>query len=213
MNLVMVRHGQSFVNLKDWNGGNADTALTPKGERQAEAVARWLPTKITKVDAIYASTMQRARQTAVPIAAAFDLPVIHDDRLREVGNNKLDHTAWPSDDLPEYGDSWGSERPFSSITPGREEGESLMHFRVRVGNFIEELIDKHRSETVIAVCHGGVIEITLDHVFNVGPWRRCETWTHNTGVTRLELVEHPLRETWRMHYHSRVEHLVGLFDE
>ena len=85
-----------------------------------------------------------------------------------------------------------------------------MHFRVRVGNFIEELVDRHRGQTVIAVCHGGVIEITYDHVFNVGPWRRCEVLTKNTGVTHFELVEHPLRETWRLYYHSRVEHLQDL---
>lgn len=212
MNLVMVRHGQSYVNLKDWDGGNADKGLTPKGQRQAEALAAWLPSKVLRVDALYCSTMLRARETAVPLSLAFRLDPVYDDRLREVGNNKLDHTAWPSDNLPEYSDFWGSERPFSSITPDREGGESLMHFRIRVGNFIEELIDRHRGQTVIAVCHGGVIEITLDHVFNVGPWRRCEVWSHNTGVTRLELVEHPLRETWRLHYHSRVEHLAGLPD-
>ncbi len=212
MNLVMVRHGQSYVNLKDWAGGNADKGLTLKGQRQADALAAWLPAKVTRVDAIYCSTMLRARETAVPLSQAFQIDPIFDDRLREVGNNKLDHTAWPSDDLPEYSDFWGSERPFSSITPDREGGESLMHFRIRVGNFIEGLIDRHRGQTVIAVCHGGVIEITLDHVFNVGPWRRCEVWSHNTGVTRLELVEHPLRETWRLHYHSRVEHLAGLPD-
>ena len=85
-----------------------------------------------------------------------------------------------------------------------------MHFRVRVGSFIEELIDKHREETIVAVCHGGVIEVTYDHVFNIGPWRRCEVWTKNTGITRFELVEHPLRETWRLHYHSRVEHLADI---
>ena len=151
--------------------------------------------------------MRRAIETAEPLSKVYEVPLRYDDRLREIGNNRFDHTAWPSDDLPDYSDFWGSERPFSSITPERAQGESLMHFRVRVGNFIEELIENHRGETIAAVCHGGVVEITFDHVFNVGPWRRCEVWVHNTGVTRFELVEHPLRETWRLHYHSRIEHL------
>ena len=30
--------------------------------------------------------------------------------------------------------------------------------------------------------------------------------------TVVELVEHPLRETWRLHFHSRMEHLIGLED-
>lgn len=210
MNLIMIRHGQSFVNLKDWQGGNSDEGLTPLGQKQAAALAEWLPKKINKFDSIYCSSMLRAQETAEPLAKKYDLPLLIDDRLREVGNNRLDHMAWPSDDLPEYSDFWGSEKPFSSITPTREMGESLMHFRVRVGNFIEELIDKHKKETILAICHGGVIEATLDHVFNIGPWRRCEVWSHNTGITRFELVEHPLRETWRLHYHSRIEHLDAL---
>jgi len=210
MQLYMVRHGQSYVNLKEWEGGNRDEGLTELGQRQAAALARWLPGEVAAPDAIFCSTMRRAIQTAEPLSEVYDLPLRYDDRLREVGNNRLDHTAWPSDDLPDYSDFWGSERPFSSITPERAMGESLMHFRVRVGSFIEELIENHHRETVIAVCHGGVIETAFDHVFNVGPWRRCEVWAHNTAVTHFELVEHPLRETWRLHFHSRIEHLQRL---
>jgi probable phosphoglycerate mutase len=212
MNLYMIRHGQSYVNLKDWDKGNRDEGLTELGQVQAAALAEWMPGEIAELDAIYCSTMHRARETAGPLAKAYGLPLYFDDRLREVGNNRLDHTAWPSEDLPEYSDFWGSERPFSSITPERAMGESLMHFRVRVGNFIEEMVEQYHDKTIAAVCHGGVIEITFDHIFNVGPWRRCEVWSKNTAISHFELVEHPLRETWRLHFHSRTEHLIGLQD-
>ena len=210
MNLIMIRHGQSYVNLKDWVGGNVDAGLTELGQSQAAALAKWLPNRLPVVDVIYCSTMMRAQETAEPLAKAYELPLLCDDRLREIGNNRLDHVAWPSEDLPEYNDWWASERPFSSTASDREMGETLMHFRIRVGSFIEDLVSKHRDQTVVAVCHGGVIETAHDHVFNVGPWRRCEVWTHNTGITRFELVEHPLRETWRLHYHSRTIHLQDL---
>jgi 2,3-bisphosphoglycerate-dependent phosphoglycerate mutase len=210
MKLYMIRHGQSYVNLKEWDKGNLDEGLTELGQRQAAALAAWMPQHIPALDAIYSSTMLRARETAQELSVAYDMPLFFDDRLREVGNNRLDHTAWPSDDLPEYSDFWGSEKPFSSITPEREQGESLMHFRIRVGNFIEEMVGLYHDQAIAVVCHGGVIEIAFDHVFNVGPWRRCEVWSHNTAVTHFELVEHPLRETWRLHFHSRIEHLAGL---
>ena len=210
MHLYMIRHGQSYVNLHEWEGGNADEGLTELGQRQAQALAEWMPQHVAAIDAIYASTMQRAQETAAYLAQVYDMPVIADDRLREIGNNRFDHQPWPSDDLPEYGEYWGSERPFSSITPAREGGESMMHFRVRIGQFIEELIERHHGQTVVTVCHGGVIELTYDNIFNIGPWRRCEVVTHNTGVTHFELVEHPLRETWRLYYHSRVDHFMRL---
>ncbi len=210
MHLYLIRHGESFVNLKDWNKGNLDEGLTPLGRRQAEALAAWLPQEVPHIDVLYASTMRRALETAAPLAQTYHKPIIADDRLREVGNNRLDHTPWPSDDLPNYGPFWGSERPFEAITPERESGESLMHFRVRVGQFIENLIEKHRDEVIIAVCHGGVIELAFDHMFNIGPFRRCEVWSKNTGVAYFEYVEHPLREAWRLHFHGRVEHLQGI---
>ena len=210
MHLYMIRHGQSHVNLKDWNGGNSDEGLTDLGNRQASALGNWLPGEIKQIDALYASTMKRAQETAAYVANAYNLPIINDDRIREIGNNRLDHAPWPSDDLPEYGSHWGSERPFSSITPGREGGESMMHFRVRIGHFVEELLEKHREQTVVVVCHGGVIELTYDHLFNIGPWRRAEVWTQNTGITHFHHVEHPTREAWRLYYHSKTEHLIRL---
>ena len=210
MHLYLIRHGQSYVNLKEWTGGNTDEGLTPLGQAQAEALGKWLPQEIEQIDVLYASTMARAMETAAPISAAYDIPIIQEPRLREIGNNRADHTPWPADKLPEYGDFWGSERPFENITPDHQGGESLMHFRVRIGHFIEELIQKHREQTVVAVCHGGVIELAFDHMFNVGPWRRCEVWNKNTGITHFEFVEHPLRETWRLYYQSKVEHLIDL---
>jgi len=210
MHLYLIRHGQSYVNLKDWTGGNRDTGLTELGHRQAAALGEWMPTEIISVDALYASTMQRAQETASYIARAYGVVIGNDDRLREIGNNRADHLPWPSDDLPEYSDYWGSERPFASVTPAREGGESLMHFRTRIGSFVEDMIEKHRDQVVVAVCHGGVIELTFDHIFNIGPWRRCEVWCKNTGITRFEYVEHPRREMWRLHYHSRGDHLRGL---
>lgn len=208
MHLFLIRHGQSHVNLAEWDSGNTDEGLTDLGQRQARALAHWLPGQVPDMSTFYASSMRRARETAALVAAAYDLPVQHDDHLREIGNNRWDHSAWPNDDLPPaYADYWASERPFSTATPIVAGGESFIHFRARVGLFIEELVDKHQEDWVAAVCHGGVIEAAFDHIFNVGPWRRCEIWNHNTGVTYFEYVAHPGRETWRLHYNNSVCHL------
>lgn len=210
MHLYMIRHGQSFVNLDDWDDGNLDEGLTELGQRQAAAVARWLVTEIPQVDVLYSSDIRRAKETAGQVAAAYNLEINFDNRLREIGNNRLDHTPWPNDELPNYGDYWSSERPFSPVTPLTPDGETFMHFRVRVGLAIEEMVANHRDKVVVAVCHGGVVEAAFDHIFNIGPWRRCEVWNRNTGVTYFEYVAHPLRETWRLHYHNAVIHFEGL---
>jgi broad specificity phosphatase PhoE len=208
MQLYLIRHGQSHVNLKDWSQGNKDEGLTVLGQQQAAALGRWLPAVLPTIDALYCSTMLRARETAAHVTAAYGITPEFDDRLREIGNNRQDHTPWPNDDLPrDFADYWASERPFAPITPTVEGGETFMHFRTRVGLLVEELVQRHAQQSVVVVCHGGVIEAVFDHIFNIGPWRRCEIWVHNTAVSHFEYVEHPRRETWRLHFHNRVDHL------
>lgn len=212
MKLYLIRHGQSHINLADWDWENSptlDQPLTELGERQAAALAEWLPGHVPQVAAIYASTMQRARQTAAPLGRVYNVPIHFEDRVREIGNNRIDHTAWPEDEAPRrYKPIWATASPFSPTMHDAETSETYMHTRVRVGLFIEELIERHRGENVLVICHGGVIDCVFDHVFNVGPWRRCEMWTNNTGVTHFECVEHPGREVWRLHYYNRFEHLT-----
>jgi broad specificity phosphatase PhoE len=210
MQLYFIRHGQSYVNLEDWADGNQDMGLTDLGQRQAAAVAEWIVGKMPAIDHLYASTMKRAAETAQQVANAYNHPIIWDDRIREIGNNRHDHTPWPAADLPEYGDHWGTEIPFASITPSVASGESWMHFRTRVGAFIEDMTEKHADETIVVVCHGGVIGACFDHIFNIGPWRRAEVWSHNTGITRFEYINKPNRETWRLRYQNRYEHLAGI---
>lgn len=227
MHVYLIRHGQSYVNLEEWANGNTDEGLTPLGRRQAAALARWMPAEIPQVDLLYASTMRRARETAGYLAEAYGCEPIYDDRLREIGNNRLDHTPFPNDKLPrDYAEYWSSERPFSPVTPMAAGGETYIHFRARVGLFIEELIEDHydpallpgapngpeKAPVILVVCHGGVVEAFFDHVFNIGPWRQCEIWDRNTAVTHFQYVAHPQRETWRLHYHNAVLHWQYLED-
>lgn len=209
MQLYLIRHGQSYINLPDWPGGDADTPLTDLGHQQAAALAEWLPDHLPNIDGFYTSSMQRARQTSNYLAKVYNLTPTEDDRIREIGNNRLDHSRWPEDHTPrsdEFAAYWSSERPFSP-TVTREHGESMMHFKIRVGMFVEEMLARHKEEIVVAVCHGGVFDMFFDYAFNIGPWRRCELWTTNTGIAHFEHINHTRRETWRLHYQNRVEHL------
>ncbi|MCE7982224.1 MAG: histidine phosphatase family protein [Caldilinea sp. CFX5] len=211
MHLYLIRHGQSYVNLPEWLGKNSDEALTELGQRQAAALGAWLPDHVPAPAVLYASTMRRARETAEQVALAYHCQIRFDDRLREVGSNRLDHTPWSEGELPaKYAEYWATARPFAPAALPNEFSETYMHFRTRVGLFVEEITDRHLNQVVMAVCHGGVIDAVFDHIFNVGPWRRCEIWTHNTGITHYELVAHAGREVWRLHGHNRTDHLAGL---
>jgi len=211
MNLYLIRHGQSYVNLKDWDvtGKSPDQGLTELGIKQAQALVKWLPTHLPHLDVLYSSTMQRALETAEFVAKGYaNCSLQFDDRLREVTNNYCDHTAIADNDLPRtYSEYWSTERPYSNITLDNPNVETWMHFRTRVSMFVQDMITKHQEQTVVVVCHGGVIEAVLAHAFNIGIWQRCEVWTHNTGITHFEYLGKQPSSFWRLHYHSWTKHL------
>jgi probable phosphoglycerate mutase len=209
LHLLLVRHGESFVNLEDWTEGFIDAGLTPLGKLQAEHVGRWMAENL-RIDALYTSTMARTLETAVCLAKATGLVARPDHRLREFGNCYASGAPVPAEAMPiPYPSWWGTERPHIPIFEG---GESWMLFRVRVGAFLAEILAEHGSaepETaVVAVCHGGVIDATFDYIFNVGPQRPVEVWTHNTGIVHWEYTPSSVRERWRLHSHGLVHHLT-----
>lgn len=214
MHLLLVRHGQSYVNLPDWKDGFVDAGLTDLGKQQAAAVARWLHERVT-VNALYTSTMVRARETAAYIAQETGVEAVPDHRLREFGNCYADGRPVPLEDgviIAYPVEWWGTQRPNTRISA---EGESWMTFRVRVSSFLAEIAAQHEhggvaaaARTVVVVCHGGVIEAAFDHVFNVGERRHTEIWSHNTGIVHLEYLPDSGREVWRLHAHAMVQHLV-----
>jgi broad specificity phosphatase PhoE len=208
LHLLLIRHGQSFVNLDDWTDGYIDTGLTPLGQRQAQNLSQWLAAHV-QLDALYTSTMARTLETAVYVEKALGISAQTDDRLREFGNCYASGLAVPAEAMPiQYAEFWGSERPHAPIST---EGESWMLFRVRVSTFLDSLLERHTSQPdqkVAVICHGGVIDATYDYIFNVGPHRRVEIWTHNTGIVHWEYFPESQREIWRLHGHDLVHHLA-----
>jgi broad specificity phosphatase PhoE len=88
-----------------------------------------------------------------------------------------------------------------------------------VGLFLEAMATRHhpssapdgqKRETILAVCHGGIFEVALNHIFNVGPNQPCGADTHNTAITCLQHVSHSGPQRWRLRYHNRVTHLAGV---
>lgn len=210
MHLLLIRHGQSFVNLEDWTEGFIDAGLTPLGHQQAEHLAQWVHEHL-KIDVLYTSSMARTLETASYLEAAAGLKAVPDDRLREFGNCYADGSPVPADKMPiVYPEFWGTERPYSAICPG---GESWLLFRARVGSFLNDTIARHGmpdpQQTVAVVCHGGVIDAAFDTIFEIGPSRRVEIWSHNTGIVHFEYDPRSVREKWRLHAHGLVHHLMN----
>jgi phosphohistidine phosphatase len=78
--LLLLRHADAGDSMA-WTRPDAERPLSPKGHRQAARVARWLSSIGHRPDAILSSPKVRAAETAVAVAAAFEMGVVEDPRL------------------------------------------------------------------------------------------------------------------------------------
>jgi broad specificity phosphatase PhoE len=80
--VYLARHGESDWNVERRWQGHADRPLTERGREQAELLAGRLAD--VKLDAVYASDLRRAWETAQAVAATRGLEVVRLPELREV---------------------------------------------------------------------------------------------------------------------------------
>lgn len=143
---ILLRHDQATSNVaRTVAGPGADARLTPAGEYDAARVATQL--KGRNITHIYASPSTRTRETAAIIARALAVPVIVDDRLREIGFGDLDGAS-----LAEYRAAYPDiESRFIRRPPG---GENLTDVLARMRDFAQSINAHHRNQTILVVSHG-----------------------------------------------------------
>lgn len=156
--LLIIRHGLP-VRIDD-AGGPADPELSKEGHEQAHRLADWL--RHETITAIVTSPMQRARETAVPLAEAFGLEPVVDDELAEFDRGQ--HFYVPIEELkaardPRYEALMRGEHLDSEVDP--------FTFRDVVTVAVERVIEGNRGGTVAVVCHGGVINAYASHVLGI----------------------------------------------
>jgi broad specificity phosphatase PhoE len=150
---LLVRHGQSEWNAAGRWQGQADPPLSDLGRRQAWEAAR----AIGAVDAIYASDLQRAAETAAIIAGEIGVgPVILDPDLRErdAGEYSGLTRAEIEERFPGYLDD--HRRP-----PGWEPDEHLLARALRA---LERIARDLPGADVLVVTHGGLVYTIEGHL-------------------------------------------------
>jgi alpha-ribazole phosphatase len=178
--VILVRHGETEWNKDKRYQGHHDVALSEVGRKQAGKVARRLRSE--KVDAVYASDLSRAYETAATIAREHNLAVEKVPGLREVHFGEWEGLS-RAEIIEKHGavyDRW-QENPLATKLPG---GESAREVQVRALAALEKIVSDHRAgETVVIVAHGGAICSILCHYLQCGFW---ECLLGNTGFSVLE---------------------------
>jgi probable phosphoglycerate mutase len=156
--VLIVRHALTPTTGVVLPGRARGLHLSDEGRKQAEAVATRLES-IPKIAAIYASPLERARETATPLARARRLALRLDPALSE-----LDIGAWTGVSLkrafrkPEW--QIIQRHPSGFRFPG---GESFTEMQARVTTALGRLAARHRGQTIVAVSHADPIKAAVAH--------------------------------------------------
>ncbi len=176
MKLLVIRHGESEADLLDVHEGRADFALTERGHRQAEAMAKYIANNYN-ISKIYASTLTRAKQTAGHLSEKTGIPIVFDENLMEFNNGLLAGLprAVVREKYPEIPDL-----PIDKAVYGQE---SQVEFRQRAENALSRVIrESQADETIAIVSHGGMINQLYRSLFEMPVDCKFFFNTADTGI-------------------------------
>jgi Fructose-2,6-bisphosphatase len=164
VDLYLLRHGAIEGGIPGTFYGATDFPLSKTGEKQAMAAGERL--RGVTFQAVYISPLQRAKDTLrlAKQTAGWDEPEpIFDERLREMNFGIAEGLAYEQikENDPVLAENIRSDWA-SVVFP---EGESVVAFRERVTQALDEIVERHSNdERVLVVCHGGVIRLGLCHL-------------------------------------------------
>jgi broad specificity phosphatase PhoE len=158
--LLLIRHGENdYVKTGKMAGRIPGVHLNEKGQKQAEALGEAL--KDVPITAVYSSPLERAIETANPIADSHKLKII-----RKVDLMDTDVGKWQGKSLAmlRLTKAW----KIVQSAPSRfhfPEGESFLNLQTRIANVMEEVVKTHYKpkDIVAIVFHADPIKLAISH--------------------------------------------------
>jgi broad specificity phosphatase PhoE len=196
--LLLIRHGENdFVKTGKLPGQIAGIHLNERGQKQAQALGNAL--KEVPLKAIYSSPLERAMETAEPIATSHQLEIIQEPYLLDADVGK-----WQGKSLKvlRLTNAW----KVVQHAPSRfqfPEGESFLDLQTRIANTLENIVKKHNKpkDIVAVVFHADPIKLAVSHFLGLplDHFQRlsCDTgsltalYAGEMGVNLLKLNQRP----------------------
>jgi 2,3-bisphosphoglycerate-dependent phosphoglycerate mutase len=204
MELLLVRHGLPV--RRELEVGSADPELSEAGHAQARRLAEYLSSE--PLDAVYASPLRRAVQTAEPLAEVQgrELELVED--VAEWDRHSNEYV--PVEELKAANDP-----RWQALLRGEwtAHEESPDQFRGRIVGAVERLIDAHSGDRIAVVCHGGVINGYLAHILGL-PNPQGFFYPNYTSIHRVAAARSGERSIVTVNETSHLRHTglpMGLF--
>ena len=155
---MLIRHGLPV--RRELEVGVADPELSDAGLAQARHLAEYLSSET--LDAVYASPLRRAVQTAEPLAERQKREIGLVDDVAEWDRHSNEYV--PIEELKAANDPRWQALLRGEWTAHEETPEE---FKARVVGAIEGLISAHSGDRIAVICHGGVINGYLAHILGL----------------------------------------------
>lgn len=158
--LLLIRHGENeYVKTGKLAGRLPGIHLNERGRKQAEALGEAL--KDVPITAIYSSPLERAMETAAPIANSRNLKITQNPDLMDTNIGK-----WQGKSLALL--RLKKEWKIVQSAPSRfqfPEGESFLDLQTRIANVLEGIIKKHNKpkDIIAVVFHADPIKLAVSH--------------------------------------------------
>ncbi|MFN8402510.1 MAG: histidine phosphatase family protein [Anaerolineales bacterium] len=158
--LLLIRHGENdYTKSHKMAGRLPGVHLNEKGQKQAEALAEAL--KDVPLKAVYASPLERAMETARPIAESHKLKIIQEPNIMDTDIGKWQGRSWRVLGLTKV---W----KIVQNAPSRfrfPDGESFVEAQTRCASALERIIQKHNKpkDIVAVVFHADPIRLSVAH--------------------------------------------------
>ncbi len=180
LRLILTRHGETVENASDIVQGHLNGSLSEVGRAQARKLRTALTSE--EIDAVYASDLDRAAETAkIASGSQPGRPaVVHDERLREqsFGIYEGEPIETLLDEMKAQGAEWSTFHPLG--------GESRPTLSERAKAFIETMKQRHEDENILVVTHYGIINSLLK-MFSSGDFATKDIEIRNGSITILTI--------------------------
>lgn len=150
MELYIVRHGQTIWNASRKIQGRTDIELNENGREMARQLGEHL--KDVSFDCIYSSPLLRAYETACLIRGDREIPIIREDRLKEISFG-IDEGTCTDIWFQNAGKNF-FDHPEKYVPA--EQGETFSHLCDRAKGFLDELIQHTEYNRIMIVAHGAL---------------------------------------------------------
>jgi len=187
--IILIRHGETAWNAVRRLQGHTDIALNETGQRQAAALGQALAGE--RIDAVVASDLQRAMQTAEAVAAHHGLAVQTDAQLRERCYGVFEGMLYAdiAQAYPQEYALWQA-RDIDAVMPaGLREAESFRRFYGRSIDAVARWAERHAGRTIAVVAHGGVLECAYRQAVGMSLDSPRDFQVKNASVNRFTFAD------------------------